>query len=217
MNDLSFWFYTLNAIPQTLGALVALVVAFVIYRIGEIDKLLGRDIPRVKRCLLAVTDATISELNEQSSREIVTDLQRFVAGLDVKKKNLGLALARYSELEELFDRMTDEEYGIISSDSEEMYLYLQEKANKIDVSLKSRTLIMEYFKVSVVLSLFTIIVSLALLPQASFFRPDIQGFIVACVLFITVVSTIYTGYAVFVTVNPRGYLQKKAVRKQRKG
>ncbi|OHA03498.1 MAG: hypothetical protein A3J58_03230 [Candidatus Sungbacteria bacterium RIFCSPHIGHO2_02_FULL_52_23] len=216
MQDLNFWFFTLSAIPQTLGALVALVVAFVIYRIGEIDRLLGRDIPRMKRCLLAATDATIAELNEQSSREILRDLQKFLATMDPERSELGLELPRHAELVEVFDRMTDEEYGIVSSNSREIYLYLQEKANKIEVSLNSRALILEYLKVSVILSLFTIVASLGIMPQSSFFLPQTRGFIVACVLFLTVVSAAYTGYSVFVTVNPRGYLQKKTHRKRRK-
>ena len=42
MKDLSFWYYTLSAIPQTLAGIIAFFFGFVIYRLSRINELIDQ-------------------------------------------------------------------------------------------------------------------------------------------------------------------------------
>jgi len=46
--DSNFWFYTLSAIPQTLGAVIALTATFIVFKYSEIEKSIDSQIYHIK-------------------------------------------------------------------------------------------------------------------------------------------------------------------------
>lgn len=169
IQDYNFWFYTLSAIPQTLAAMFALVIAVFVFRTEELDKVITRDIQDSKRFLLPIfKNLEIHEIEAMTGREYFKKLETaldYILKKDVK--NLGIEQFFYDRLKELYMTKIEEYERHYSPDENRIFNYLLVKKDSIRTHVLSRKFIEICFFVLIILTTLLIFFSIYYLPRAS--------------------------------------------------
>ena len=169
LQDYNFWFYTLSAIPQTLAAMFALVIAVLVFRTGELNRVINRDVEDSKRFLLPIfKNLEIHEIEAMTGKEYLGKLETAVEHILKKDaQNLGIEKDDYERLKKLYQTKIEEYERYYSPDENRIFNYLLVKKDSIRTHILSRNLVEICFFVLIILTTLIIFFSLYYLPQSS--------------------------------------------------
>lgn len=172
--DSNSWFYTLSAIPQTLAAMFALVIAVFVFRTEELNKLIARDINDSKKFLLPIFDnLEIHEIEAMTGKEYLRKIEGAVENILKKDSpNLGMDEGKYDRLRLLYKTKIAEYERGYSPDENRIFKYLQVKKDSIKTHILSGNAIEICFFILIIITSLMIFLSLYYLPR---FSPCLVG------------------------------------------
>lgn len=189
------WFYTLSAIPQTLGAIIALTATFVVFKMNYTENRTQDEHREIKTwIMLLLPDLKIDEITKLNDDATLFKLQTGLKRLDLSKGSLGFG--GYQYLSNLYENLTSSFQRSFRPNEQEIYDYLVEKERIYRSLIKVRKNSLKYLFKSVLLVVITIIVSLLLLPMRELIISPWDIIAVNLVIGLTVVSISYTVHAI---------------------
>lgn len=184
----NFWFYTLSAIPQTLGTIIALVAAFSVFKFSKIYELTEKCAQEVKDYLYPLLDKEIHDIENMGPSDIASYLK---VGLK-KMHKTDPHYSGYDKLYSLFQGEISQRHRNFQPTPERIYGFLKQKQEYISKLLVERINAKHKLFVSFFLNITTIVVSLVLLPMYDFLN---QFPTILLVIVMAVISLIYTIYS----------------------
>ena len=175
MQDSNFWFYTLSAIPQTLAAMFALIIAVLVYRLEANDRVIERDIAQSKDFLFPIfPEIEIHHIEAMGHKEHLAKLEEALnLRLKENKKFLSLSQENYNRLFDIYKLKIREYHRFYDPDEKRIFSYLQQKKDSISIHIKSKKVISLSFLASSIVTSLTILLTLFFLPRYhSFGAPE---------------------------------------------
>ncbi len=191
-QDYNFWLYTLSAIPQTLAAMFALVIAVLVYRLSAADKTLERDIIKINPFLFPIfKEIEIHEIEGMRSVEILAKLNEAIdKRLKEEDDNLGLSAIDYINLHKLYKLKIDEYHRFYEPDKKRIFHYIKHKRDKIDFHTKVKQINKRVFYWLSIFTGLTIFVSLFFLRNYDLF-PSCANFIINIILAMALINVFF--------------------------
>jgi len=193
--DSHFWFYTLSAIPQTLGAIIALAAIFVIFKLDHIENRLQKESREIEEWLMPLFPSM--EIHEVTRLDYSAMLQKLSEG--IKKLSPGernLAFDGYNKLCDLLREVIASYKRYYDASEERIYEYLAEKERILKSLLEVRKNALRRLKISlyfIVLSIVASIIFLPLYESIDSYAPAI----VTTLVILAVSAVVYTGCSVW--------------------
>ncbi|HRH55837.1 MAG TPA: hypothetical protein PK609_03170 [Candidatus Paceibacterota bacterium] len=194
--DSNFWFYTLSAIPQTLGAIIALTATFVIFKLNHIEERTKREYDEVKDWVSTILwELKIHDLTKFDDNAMLDKLNEAIARLDPEKEKFGLEDARFRQLNAVYEHVLISLQRKIDS-YKNIYDYLLEKRRILSSLIEVRRSALFRLKISLGLTALLIAISIVLLPFYNLLS-SCGYFIVGTLAIFSSVAVLYTAVSVW--------------------
>lgn len=165
----NFWFYTLSATPQTLGAVVGLVAVFSVFKLAKIHDLLDRYINSIRIYLYPLDKKMevhdIDNLSSEDAEDVLDYLNKGLNNIHSDDSNY----EAYGDLRDLFNLKIQDIEREFETTPERIYKFLEHTRDSLKNLIDHRTSTRKYLKVSFKMNLISIFGCLAILPLYSFF------------------------------------------------
>jgi hypothetical protein len=199
--DSNFWFYTLSAIPQTLGAVIALSATFVIFKLNHIESRTKKEYDEITEWIMPLhPEIEIPDITKLDDSSILQKLREGMGKLNREESNLGFD--GYDKLRDLYGEVINSYKRHFSPTEARIYDYLQEKNRILSSLLEVRRDALRRLKASLVLTVLPIVGSIIFLPlyqQVSYCRVVI----VSALVIFAVIGICYTAYSVWKIARPQ--------------
>lgn len=195
--DLSFWYFTLSAIPQALAATIAVVATFVVYKVSRVSDRTEREKAITKRFILVLNpDTEIHHIESMRGWDVLKALQEGVSKLNPKESELGFA--GYKNLEKLFKEMANEWQRSFEVNEQRIYEFLHQKANVLARLVTTRKQSLRYLVISLILATIPSALAFLAVPHVEFFQTvgNANDFVTALTV-LSMLSFVYTSYGVW--------------------
>ena len=168
MIDSNFWYYTLSAIPQTLGAIIALSATFVVFKLNYFERSLDAELRVAKWFLLKMHLYEKVDIEDVPKKEIINE---FKARIGPANMNLGLSqFAPYgNNIWDEFSSIVDQYNKFYTTSPERVLSFLKMTSKSLDSTFTNRENILGLLKTSLVISTIAIVFSLIFLPLFNLF------------------------------------------------
>lgn len=199
--DSNFWFYTLSAIPQTLGAVIALSATFVIFKLNHIESRTKKEYDELKEWIMPLhPEIEIPDITKLDDSAMLQKLREGMGKLKKDESNLGFD--GYDKLRDLYGEVINSYKRHFSATEARIYDYLQEKDRILSSLLEVRRSALRRLKAALVLTVLPIVGSIIFLPlyqQVSYCR----AVIVATLVIFAIIGICYTAYSVWKIARPQ--------------
>ena len=155
-----FWLYTLSAIPQTLGAIVALTATFVIFKLDHIEERTKLEYDEIKDWVLTILfELGIHEISRLDDYALLEKLRKSIEKLDPNSDRFGLEDARFNQLYAMYEHVLISHKRKMDN-YKNIYLYLQEKERVLSSLINVRRNALIRLRTSLFLTSAPIVLSL---------------------------------------------------------
>ncbi len=193
--DNNFWFYTLSAIPQTLGAVIALTATFVIFKLNQIESKTQIEYNEIKEWVMPLLpDIRIHDLTKLDDGEMLEKLEEGIGKLDPRQSDLGFT--GYAKLCELYKDVIKSHKRHFEPTGDRIYQYLLERKRMFTHLLDIRKKALRLLKKSLLLTVVPLAGSIVFLPL---YQQVIRFGFVIVILFVilAVFAVVYTARSVW--------------------
>gem|GEM_PF-5373643 len=148
----------------------ALIIAILVYRIAELDKIIGRDCDDTRPFVSAINfeynprDSNLEKLEGVNSREYLIKLKEAISRLKKSEQNLGISSDAFKNLVKVYINMEFKKQLPHTANAENIFSFMLQKKNNLEIHVFSKQVIKLSFFVSAVLTGTTIFSSLYFLP-----------------------------------------------------
>lgn len=207
--DPNSWFYTLSAIPQTLGAIIGLTATFIIFKLNHIESRLQKEYGEIKEWIAALfSRLEIYEITKLDDNEILLKLREGIGLLNRDEQELGFG--GYERLSNLHGNIMVSHIGMggYCSTEKALYGYLLEKERIFNSLLEGKKIALNRLKKSLILTSVPTVCSIFFLPFygevscISIFSLPLGAVscslaIVAIMILLAIAAVLYTAYSVW--------------------
>lgn len=194
--DSNFWFYTLSAIPQTLGAIIALTATFIIFKLNHVEERTKKEYDEIKDWVLTLMpEINLHEISKFDDYTMLNKLKDGIKRLDPARNRFGLEDARFNQLFTLYEHVMAS-HKKKAFNHEPIYPYLEEKTRILTSLLEVRKNALNYLWISLGLSVATIVSSIIFLPLYQYFI-SCAYVIVGSIVLLAAAAIGFTAYSVW--------------------
>lgn len=196
--DNNFWFYTLSAIPQTLGALIALAATFIIFKLNHIETRTKEEHSEITTWLMPLfPEIEPDQLTKFDDSEILVKLREGINKLDRGKETLGVDGNTYNNLYDLYKELVIYfRKRRFEPTPQRIYDYLVEKERILSSLLTVRKNALKYLSRCLALTVIPIVGSILILPFRGQFSIFCAYVLVVIMVLFAVAAVSYTAYCV---------------------
>lgn len=196
------WFYTLSAIPQTLGAIIALVAIFVIFKLDHTEDRTKKEHGEITRWLPHLfPELEISEITKMNDSAVLQRLQDGLRKLNRTEPLLGLKNDR--DLEHLYEEVFRSYTARPTPMGERIYGYLVEKERIYNSVITVRKNALSRLFKCLLLITFPIAGSMILLPLRERISSPWDIYAVLLIVVLAVIAIFYTVFIVWKIAQPQ--------------
>ena len=197
--DTNYWYYTLSAIPQTLGAIIALSATFVVFKLNFISEKIKDSRTDLRRFILLLTSYQHKEIHDIEPLKDEEFLKLYEEGLNnikASEDNLGLDVGIYHRLQAELKRIIEEDWKSgFSPRKERIVGYLTMKRDTFKSFLAVRKMSLRLLGWSLVSTTLVIAISLVALPHYN--NIGCPVLVVRALMGASIFSIILTSYSVW--------------------
>ena len=194
--DSNFWFYTLSAIPQTLGAIIALTATFIIFKLNHVEERTKREYGEIKDWVLTLLpELKVHQITEFDDNAMLSKLKEAIGMLNPEKQRFGLEDVRFNQLYSMYEHVLLTNKRKIDS-YKNIYNYLLEKQRILTSLIGVRKSALRHLKISLALTVLPISSSIIFLPFYKWFTNS-GHIIVGTLVIFSVVAVSYTATSVW--------------------
>jgi hypothetical protein len=195
MNS-DFWLYTLSAIPQTLGALVALTATFVIFKLDHVEERTKREYEEIKDWVLTILfELKVHDITKFDDYALLEKLNESIEKLDPDKDRFGLEDTRFNQLYSMYEHVLISHKRKIDN-YKNIYEYLLEKKRVLSSLIDVRRNALTRLRISLLLTSAPIVLSLIALPAFPLLA-ECGPMIVSALALFSIVAVVYTVLSVW--------------------
>lgn len=191
-----FWLYTLSAIPQTLGAIVALTATFVIFKLDHVEERTKREYDETKDWVLTILfELKVHDITKLDDNAMLEKLNESIEKLDPDKDRFGLEDSRFNQLYSMYEHVLILHKRKIDN-YKNIYEYLLEKKRVLSSLIDVRRNALTRLRISLLFTSAPIVLSLIALSTF----PLLAGcgpIIVSALALFSIVAVVYTVFSVW--------------------
>ena len=194
--ETNFWFYTLSAIPQTLGALIALTATFIIFKLNHVEERTKTEYEEIKDWILTLLpNFKIHEITKFDDNAMLAKLDEAIKILNLEKDRFGLETPAFNQLYEMYEHILLANKRKVGRYND-IYDYLLEKRRILGSLIDVRKSALLRLRNSLMLSALPIALSLILLPLYNWFSSGGYAIVIGLVI-LSIIAVSYTAISVW--------------------